>query len=269
MSKIHSRPLRYLFGIILTVACFSTTARADSRAPTQAVSASNTEAAETKIRAPAAHDADCSYDLGRPNDSMFTLLKSVTLVFDLTSDKYAHALNCHGQEKVCLDSDGSLQDAPNRRSAELKSLLDTYHQYPGALHPENVIRVFSKMLKQKVMPFAASGSDCAIPNPIVLNLAAEHIHEGGTLRAAMDSINKTPGMLTYLVRIQIIDTEKPPIAILTTGYYRPDRNRDVWWEMQATNLTVIPLDLADDEIEKRLEVFANSLQVLTDKVFQQ
>lgn len=200
---------------------------------------------------------------------MFAFLKSVTLVFDLPSGKYAHALNCHGRERECLDSDDSLKDAPERRSTELNVLLDTYHDYPMALHPENIIRVFSKMLKQKVMPFAASGPHCGAPDPIVLNLAAEHIQEGGTLRAAMDSINNTPGMLTYLVRVQIFDEEKPYYAILTTGYYRPDRNRGVWWEMQATNTTAIPLDLPDDEIEKRLEAFANSLQIFTNKVMQQ
>lgn len=269
MNNAYSRVFRCLLGIAIISICGSTAAKAGSQTAAKPAFPSNPSSSETKIRAPAAHDADCAYDLGRPNDSMFVYLKSVTLVFDLTPSKYVYALNCHGQEKVCLDSDGSVKDAPERRSEELKSLLDAYHQYPIALHPQNVIGVFSKMLKRKVMPFAASGPHCAIPDPIVLNLAGEHIDEGGTLRDAMKSINNTPGMLTYAVRVWILDTATPHIAILTSGYYRPDRNRGVWWEMRATNSTAIPLDLADDEIEKRLETFANSLQIWTNKEAQQ
>lgn len=194
----------------------------------------------------------CSPSKWDPDNSVFWDLKRVNLVVRVIPNKYPEALKCHGQEEQCADNNGALLVHPEQRPEYIKALKDWNNTYRAPVRRENLIRVFSDVLKQKLMPHVVPGPDCKPLDPVVVDL---------TSNAAVEAIERDPATLTVSFELNIVDSTQPPIGVLTVVTYRPDRTYSSFWTKTQWYATAIPLDLPDDQIATRLNEFASHFPV--------
>jgi hypothetical protein len=70
--------------------------------------------------------------------------------------------------------------------------------------------------------------------------------------------------VTVVVRLMIMDSIVPKVAVLSTGYYRSDEaHSDFSSQVLMGHLTAIPLDLPDDQIAARVAAFAKQVPIST------
>jgi hypothetical protein len=193
---------------------------------------------------------------GIPNNRILDDLQAVNLyVIGYPSD-YNEALKCHGREEECLDNRGVKKSSAGW-AQEKQYLIDIYQDYPAPLHPDSLVRIFSDTLNDRLMPFVVRGPDCKIPE-IKMLIDAPY-------KEQMKAVDGNLATLTVALHINIVNTSKPHIAVLTTNYYRPDpAHTDFFSQVNMGHSIAIPLDLPDDQIERQIKRFARSFEVLVD-----
>lgn len=198
---------------------------------------------------PFAAQAECKQEAKQSNWTLFRDLKGVNL-YVRVPNTYIDAVKCHGREQQCAD-----EVTTSGSAAEyVKFLTDNYRLYREPLRAENLTRVFSDMLTDKLMPFVLPGPDCKPPQIVVLN----PVNRGDYLKDATQNDTAT---LTFAVTLKVEDSASPPIAILTVNYYRPDPTRTSFWtEVLPNYVTAIPLNLPDDQIAALVRKFADHFE---------
>jgi hypothetical protein len=194
--------------------------------------------------------AGCSPAKWDPSNPIYWDLKQVNLVVRVIPNKYETALTCHGIEEQCTNN--LVHYSEQERKDYLKSLFDRYNTYREPVRRDKLIRVFSDVLKQKLMPLVVPGPDCKPVDPVVLDLHAS---------SDWEAIERDPAALTVSVELNIVDTTAPPIGMLTVFHYRPDNNYMRFGSRTQWYATAIPLDLPDDQIAARLTEFASHFPV--------
>ena len=199
---------------------------------------------------PPKHDYNCEVR-GHPWQPVFQDLKGVALVVQVLPHSYVEAVACHGRESACADNVGVASESASASAAYIHQITDDYNAFPAPLHYDNLVRVFADSLNEKLEPFVIP-EDCKRP-PIAV-LSTEDFETKG----------KSKDTVTVVVRLMIVDSIKPKVAVLSTGYFRPDEaHSDFSSQILMGHLTAIPLDLPDSEIGARVEAFAKQFRIST------
>jgi hypothetical protein len=187
----------------------------------------------------------------QPDHLIFRDLKSVNLLVRVMPGKYLYAEKCLGREKECLNNNGALKAIPELSPVDLTLMSVDYRMLRKPLLRDKLLAAFSKVLKMKLMPFVIPANDCKVPDPVILDDRGSD--------SGRNAIEHDPATLTVAVTLRLVDTTKPPIAVLTLNYYRPDPTHSSFIEQVPDDVTAIPLDLPDDQISVLLDQFANGL----------
>ena len=203
------------------------------------------------LQSPAAI-SNCPPPKSSPKSPVFRDLKQVAIYVWLPGP-YEGALLCHGREQECLDANGGLIDFPEKRPAVLKELQELYSTIPPSLYPEQLGARLKAELTQQLIPFVASGDNCIRPEIEIL------------AQKNLWSLERKPQALTVVLKVNIFDYTKPKIAVLETYYYRPEPDHtDLGTQVFLPNVTAIPLDLSNDEINALTAAYFKRIMILTD-----
>ena len=183
-----------------------------------------------------------------PNNPIFRNLKRIALVVVVTPASYQTAFDCHGNEEKCLDENGGLTATPSKRPKVRQEMLDDYTAYPEPLHPDNLVKVFSRRLRQEI---PSHDEHCNAPDIALLDM--NHWMK----------FQQEPDVLTVGVELHIVDFTKPRIAVVSINYYRSKLDSLTVQNSFSQN-TAIPLDIPNDKIASLLSEFVDSIEVRTD-----
>jgi hypothetical protein len=151
------------------------------------------------------------------------------------------ALECHGQEEKCADEYINRIPEPMKTTSEsrdqyLARIKKDYKNIPGPLRKEALQATLIKAISKKVTPGLT---------PIIIDNAGEYLDKKDAL--------------IVIARIFIYRDIDPSIATLSLSFYRPDISNEARFQsLFYERTTVIPLNLSESEIAKRIEASANS-----------
>ena len=174
---------------------------------------------------------------------IFRDLKAVNLYIDIPP-KYQEALDCHGREEDCVKL-ASGYGLPQFDSAKyIQNLKEMYDRYPTDLHPDVLTALYRDRLKTAFSSVLPRDSSCEPPEPVVLD------------RKTVALRDKSMTDITLTIIVTVVDTTKPPIAILTSSYFRSDPGHTDYLHSWPFS-TAFPLDLPEPKIAGIVTDFAN------------
>lgn len=185
----------------------------------------------------------CGFPKSRPYLKKYRDLAAVTL-FVYVPGLYTDAQKCLGHEEACINESSVSED---KRGEALNTLMMRNIAYRAPVHLDNLVKIFSDMLRQRLMPYVLPDQNCKAADLIVFTNARDVM-----------PYEITPNVLTVRVDLTIMDDTKPPIAVLTLGTHRLDPTQKNLWDSITGESAAIPLDLTDEQIAARLKHFAQS-----------
>lgn len=116
---------------------------------------------------------------------------------------------------------------------------------PPPLRPSSLTKAFRDKITKTLMPYAARGANCEVLSPVIVSPEIK------------SQLEKDPDTLIIIIKLSIIKTAEPNIAVLTTDYFRAGLafTRLAGSMAYLDFSTAIPLNLTEAEINEKLSQF--------------
>jgi hypothetical protein len=195
----------------------------------------------------------CGFPKSRPYHPMYRDLTGLTL-FVYVPFLFTGSEKCLGREEECI-SESRFGSEGDRKKA-LNDLLLRTKAYRPPIHLDNLVKMFSDVLRQELMPYVLPDQNCKAADLVVVTNARD-----------VKPYEFAPNVLTVRVELTIMHDTEPPIAVLTVGTHRLDPTQRNLWDSITGESTAIPLDLTNEQISARIKYFAQSSLAIYDEGF--
>ena len=205
-----------------------------------------------EVIASTAASANCAAEVPKHRHE-YKGLKQVALYISIPSS-YEEALRCHGKEQDCLEqTQGSrVRNDSKRRQAYIQDLINTYQQYPKALSRENLTKLFSERIKERIFPFVQRDELCRIPEIKIVS------------RQDYEAVFKEEDTYLIVANINVQSWKtSPPITIVQSRGVRIGGDEcDYSCKYSAVEPLAIPLEMSDQAIKELVSGHVNRVVAL-------